>query len=443
MHKYTIEELKDFIEVRSNSGCKLLSEEYPNCKSNLSIRCSCGNTFQTNFDSFKNKNKRQCNECTDNTRKLKLNDIQEYCKENIDGYEVLDIKHEKKNGRHFSSALMQCPNKEHEPYWVKWQKVLRGQRCEKCYHEGRKDKSLYWDKDSILKLLNKFELSIVDPHFKFKNTRYRILCRNKDGYLIDANISSLVQGQAPHPFQMNKHAIENLSILCTRMGYKLIANQTWKGIKYTYVIEMEEGYKAKIFPESIMSGSYPRIFHPSNPFSIENAKVYCKKNRPDYEVISDKYEGRDAKLLFKYIGNQINMSDEERYFRVPLDRFISGNQEHPWFNQSKAETVIERWLVKNNITHNRQYTFTDCRKVKELRFDFAIFKDNKLRTLIEYQGIQHYEAVEHFGGGEKLKIQKVNDKIKRDYCRDNKIPLLVIPYWDFKKVHDVLTENLL
>jgi len=442
MHKYTIEELQEFIEIQSNSSCKLLSKEYKDCKTKLSIKCSCGNDFKTTFDSFKNKNKRQCNECTDNERKLKLKDIKQYCKNNIDGYTVLDIRHEKKNGRHSSFALIKCPNKDHQPYWVKWEKVLIGQRCQRCYKATQNGRALKWNGDNILELLNKFELTIVDTNYKFKNSRHKILCRNKDGYLVDVNILTLAQNNNPHPFQMNKYAIDNLKLFCNKMGYKLMPNQVWKGIKHKYVIETEEGYKSNTFIETLMLGSYPRPFHPSNPFSIKNINLYCKKNRPDYVVISNEYKGKDKKLLFKYVGNKANMTEEERCFKVTLEAFILNNQEHPWFNQSKGETVIERWLIKNKILYEREYTFKDCKKVNELRFDFAIFRDGKLRALIEYQGIQHYEAVEHFGGVEKLKIQRINDKIKSNYCSKNNIPLLVIPYWELKKINDILHHNL-
>jgi hypothetical protein len=36
---------------------------------------------------------------------------------------------------------------------------------------------------------------------------------------------------------------------------------------------------------------------------------------------------------------------------------------------------------------------------KKLRFDFGIYNDrNELLLLIEYNGIQHYSAVDFFGG---------------------------------------------
>lgn len=62
--KFTYEYVKYFIEVESESGCKLLSTEYKNSSEYLEILCKCQkNKFFVNFNTFKQK-KRLCNECS-------------------------------------------------------------------------------------------------------------------------------------------------------------------------------------------------------------------------------------------------------------------------------------------------------------------------------------------------------------------------------------------
>lgn len=56
-------EIKNFIEIESKSGCKLLSDKYDGVKKDLLLRCECGNKYFISFDKFKHQNKRQCNEC--------------------------------------------------------------------------------------------------------------------------------------------------------------------------------------------------------------------------------------------------------------------------------------------------------------------------------------------------------------------------------------------
>lgn len=55
--------VKDFIEIHSNSGCKLLSESYKNHNSKIRIQCACGNEFETLFYIFKRYDVRSCAIC--------------------------------------------------------------------------------------------------------------------------------------------------------------------------------------------------------------------------------------------------------------------------------------------------------------------------------------------------------------------------------------------
>ena len=50
--------------------------------------------------------------------------------------------------------------------------------------------------------------------------------------------------------------------------------------------------------------------------------------------------------------------------------------------------------------------------------------------LIEFQGEQHYESVDYFGGDKKFKDQQRKDRIKRNFCKENNMPLLEIRYDD-------------
>lgn len=61
--KLPYEDVKKFIEVDSNSGCKLLSEKYDNAQKKLKIQCECGNVFETKFNHFKGSFQRQCTNC--------------------------------------------------------------------------------------------------------------------------------------------------------------------------------------------------------------------------------------------------------------------------------------------------------------------------------------------------------------------------------------------
>ena len=76
---------------------------------------------------------------------------------------------------------------------------------------------------------------------------------------------------------------------------------------------------------------------------------------------------------------------------------------------------------------------------KKLRFDFAIFNNQKeLTALIEFDGRQHHEPVEVFGGLEGFKKTVYSDKLKNEYCRKNGIPLLRLTEKDLEDLSDTL-----
>lgn len=96
---------------------------------------------------------------------------------------------------------------------------------------------------------------------------------------------------------------------------------------------------------------------------------------------------------------------------------------------SKGEQKITKMLIDEGCTFSTQYTFPDLIGVGggRLRFDFAIFLNNQLNCLIEYNGLQHYEKPQGKWGEEWGKLIE-NDKRKKEYCEKHCIPLKIIKY---------------
>ena len=100
---------------------------------------------------------------------------------------------------------------------------------------------------------------------------------------------------------------------------------------------------------------------------------------------------------------------------------------------SRGEIKICDILNLAGLPYQEEYSFPDLvsSSGRPLRFDFAVFDDDgEIDFLIEYQGIQHYEAKSKFGGQAGLMKQKCNDSKKRAYCQQHGIKLIAIPYWD-------------
>ena len=113
---------------------------------------------------------------------------------------------------------------------------------------------------------------------------------------------------------------------------------------------------------------------------------------------------------------------------------------------SKGSRRIEEWLTDNKITFEREKSFAGLYSTKpnaetyRLRFDFFVPSHN---LLIEYDGKQHFEPVDIFGGTEGHNRLVANDQRKNQWTIDNDYNLLRIAYYDDDVIEQILAENLL
>ena len=112
----------------------------------------------------------------------------------------------------------------------------------------------------------------------------------------------------------------------------------------------------------------------------------------------------------------------------------------PSCSESKGEKSIAKFLNKFKINFDRQKKFKDCKNIHELPFDFYI---PSLRMIIEFDGKQHYEPMDFFGGEKAFERLKLNDKIKNDYCEDNYINLIRIKYTNIENIENILKKYIL
>ena len=105
--------------------------------------------------------------------------------------------------------------------------------------------------------------------------------------------------------------------------------------------------------------------------------------------------------------------------------------------ESNGEKEISRILNELNVNYIREYLFSDCRGKKQpLRFDFYLPDYN---CCIEYDGEQHFIHRETGIFENKLEKIKESEIIKTNYCKENNIKLIRIPYGFKKKLKKILT----
>lgn len=97
--------------------------------------------------------------------------------------------------------------------------------------------------------------------------------------------------------------------------------------------------------------------------------------------------------------------------------------------QSIGELNIETLLKDNNIPYAKEFSFSDLKSKKRLRFDFAIFdNENNLSHLIEFDGRQHINSYNPWNSSDTLEDRQYRDELKNTYCKEKNIKLIRIPY---------------
>ena len=104
--------------------------------------------------------------------------------------------------------------------------------------------------------------------------------------------------------------------------------------------------------------------------------------------------------------------------------------------RSKGELIIAKMLYDNNIPFEQEKVMFQYSNKRYARFDFYINN----QYLIEYDGETHYQCNLHgWHDQNQLKTQQERDAIKNQWCKDNNIPLIRIPYTHLK---DIRIEDL-
>lgn len=106
--------------------------------------------------------------------------------------------------------------------------------------------------------------------------------------------------------------------------------------------------------------------------------------------------------------------------------------------KSKGAKLISNLLSINHINYISEYKFEDfiSNKKYPYRFDWAIFKNNQLFCLLEYDGEQHFDKSNKW-------YRENIDEIKNQYCQKHNIPLYRISYKDYNKLTIEFIKNII
>lgn len=165
-----------------------------------------------------------------------------------------------------------------------------------------------------------------------------------------------------------------------------------------------------------------------------NTEEFIKKSNIIHQ---NKYNYSKSNYINDRTKIEIECPIHGRFYQTPGKHiFGQGCPDCYGLISSKGESFIRNFLSDNKIKFEYQKSIPGTK----LKFDFYIPHKN---MAIEYDGIQHYEPREKFGGEKEYLLQVNRDKLKNIYCEENNITLLRISYKNYKNLNYILTDQIL
>lgn len=224
----------------------------------------------------------------------------------------------------------------------------------------------------------------------------------------------------------------------------------WTGVEYNFIImRMKENSETNEY-------RYAIAYTTQKPYSyiLSKGKEWIKKGMRGAEAnyrsagILNAFESwkglkRQSRLenYFEYCSIQKCFREKDdvwRYGDKVLERAVKGefaNVEYASYsrpeNKWKSEELVYKIIKKNYKDYNVIYQYRPFFLKSDIggQMSYDIFITG-IDVAIEYQGKQHFEPVEFFGGMDSYKRTVERDRIKRELSEKNGVKLIYINYWE-------------
>jgi very-short-patch-repair endonuclease len=277
---------------------------------------------------------------------------------------------------------------------------------------------------------NKYDYSQVE--YKNSQTKVKIICPEHGEF--EQSPNSHLQGAGCPKCGGSEKLTTNEFIIQAKEKH---------GNKYNYSQVEYINNKTKIKIICLEHGEFEQ--QPSNHLQEAGCPKCVGKNKTTEEFIKEAKEVHRNKYDYsqvEYIDAKIKVKiicQEHGLFKQTPHAHLSGRGCAKCGYSSKGEQKIEAYLNEKNINFESQKRFDKLKDKSYLFYDFYLPDFN---LLIEFDGIQHFEPVDQFGGEKGFKQVQKRDKLKNEFAKKNRIDLLRISYLEFDQIEEILDSKL-
>lgn len=234
---------------------------------------------------------------------------------------------------------------------------------------------------------------------------------------------------------------------------------SWAGNKYFFIImkvQHKNGYQSyavaittKLLPHSYITQRCKKWILKGYTFNIdfiaENTFIDAFKSWKGYkrQVVLENYFSYSAtEYYFK------EKSDAQKYAIVLLNEYIQAplptdwqsynRPVNKWVSEEKLFKLVKKFFKGHKVIYQHKPFFLISALGGQMSYDIYV---PHLSLAIEYQGKQHFEPVDYFGGIKSFKRGQQRDKLKLQISKKHNITLIYYNYWEDININ-VLKEKL-
>lgn len=326
---------------------------------------------------------------------------------------------------------------------LEWETLPRsitssGVGCKRC-SANKAASRIRKSKDTLIA-----EMQLINPSIEiigeYKNNRTKIKCRcHICGHEWSPTADAILHGSGCPSCRITKQVIRSTKttqqfrkdLLEIKPSIEVVGEYTHSGEKIELRCKVC-GYEWSRTPHALIStdSKCPKCSGKTRR-TTEDFKNELAKINPNVIVLGEYTRARDKlKCKCKVCGHE--------WCSAPYSLLIGFGC--AVCKESHGEKKISKILKTHSINYKREFKFDNCRLKRALPFDFYLPSKN---VCIEYDGVQHFKANEFFGGEEGFKRTQYRDSIKNNYCKENGIKLIRIPYTT-KNIEALLaSENII
>lgn len=227
-------------------------------------------------------------------------------------------------------------------------------------------------------------------------------------------------------------------------------HKQWKGIEYNYIVfEFESitgdkealvAYTEKL-PYQYVKDYINNSLKIKRPYGGENVRgdhqkvliffrswknLSIKKRletKVTYFVITKNYKEKED--IWRY-ADKINENYKNGNYSE-LERYSYQIPDYRWVSEMRTFELTKKILSDQKVIFQHRPYFLKTNYGSQLSYDIYI---PKLKIAIEYQGKQHYEPVDFFGGSETFLETQRRDVLKAKLSYKAGVKLIYINYWE-------------